>query len=103
MRSRTPTTPYRWRPTNDAECTRAWAFLMDYGCSISPDEHVRLLPTPTLCLPLLLGKGWGEGHFTSYCLKKNVSGPEVAGVMPSGLLYCRSGMFPILTLTTRTP
>src|SRR5215510_13284971 len=69
------------------------------------DKSFRTLapsPDAELCLPLPPREGW-EGCFTRYCLKKNVSGSEVAGVMPSGLLYCRSGMLPILTLTTRTP
>src|SRR5262244_3339286 len=39
----------------------------------------------------------------TYFLKKNVSGRDVAGVMPSGLLYCRAGTLPILLLTIRTP
>ena len=32
-----------------------------------------------------------------------MTGREIVGVLPSGLLYCREGMFPMLVLTTRTP
>src|SRR2546425_8957084 len=47
-------------------------------------------------------KIYGSIRYT-YFFKKNVSGRDVAGVMPSGLLYCRAGLFPILLLTMRTP
>src|SRR6266446_3302051 len=50
--------------------------------------------------PLPVGEGRGE---SPYFLKNTVSGREVAGVIPSGLLYCRAGIFPILLLTMRTP
>src|SRR6266446_10806691 len=50
--------------------------------------------------PVPLGEGRGE---SPYFLKNTVSGRDVAGVMPSGLLYCRAGVFPTLLLTMRTP
>ena len=38
-----------------------------------------------------------------YPLKKNVEGWELPGVRQCWALICRSGMFPIFRLTTRTP
>src|SRR6185503_15179050 len=35
--------------------------------------------------------------------QKNVAGREMPGVLPSGLLYMRDGMLPMLFFTTRTP
>jgi hypothetical protein len=35
--------------------------------------------------------------------QKNVTGREIVGVLPSGLLYCRDGTLPMLVLAMRTP
>ena len=48
--------------------------------------------------------GDGEpGASGAYFFQKNVTGREIVGVLPSGLLYWRDGMFPMFVLTTRTP
>src|SRR5262249_32848189 len=48
-------------------------------------EHRRVLPLPP------------------QFFQKNVAGREIPGVLPSGLLYMREGMLPMLFFTTRTP